>query len=263
MELNLKGRAISYSEPALFLLMALYGAILAAFDLLFKQRRPQDLLNLSKFADHAFGTFWLMVAPQLAEREVEKGVPALVASASGTIIEIGPGSGNQVSRYDRSKVTKIYGIEPTASLHPQLRENIKRAGLSDVYTIVPCGVQDVDTLRRYGVDQEAFDTVLSVQVFCSVPHPKETAAALWKLLKPGGTMIFYEHVKSRDLISSKVQDFYNIVWPYALQGCCLNRDTARTFREAGDWAKVDIQFSAAEDAWLAIPHISGRLTKAS
>ncbi len=58
-------------------------------------------------------------------------------------------------------------------------------------------------------------------------------------------------------------DFYNIVWPYALQGCCLNRDTARTFREAGDWAKVDIQFSAAEDAWLAIPHISGRLTKAS
>lgn len=223
---------------------------------------------------------------------MEKGVPALVASASGTIIEIGPGSGNQVSRYDRSKVTKIYGIEPTASLHPQLRENIKRAGLSDVYTIVPCGIQDVDTLRRYGVDQEAFDTVLSVQVFCSVPHPKETAAALWKLLKPGGTMIFYEHVKSRDLISSKVQgmscphllmkatsmacsigegnlylhsraDFYNIVWPYALQGCCLNRDTARTFREAGDWAKVDIQFSAAEDAWLAIPHISGRLTKAS
>ncbi|KAI4105014.1 MAG: hypothetical protein LQ339_003631 [Xanthoria mediterranea] len=205
MELNLKGRAISYSEPALFLLMALYGAILAAFDLLFKQRRPQDLLNLSKFADHAFGTFWLMVAPQLAEREVEKGVPALVASASGTIIEIGPGSGNQVSRYDRSKVTKIYGIEPTASLHPKLRENIKRAGLSDVYTIVPCGVQDVDTLRRYGVEQEAFDTVLSVQVFCSIPHPKETAASLWKLLKPGGTMIFYEHVKSRDLISSKVQ----------------------------------------------------------
>lgn len=98
-------------------------------------------------------------------------------------------------------------------------------------------------------------------------------------------MIFYEHVKSRDLISSRVQgmstfdeatssmqnrgnscfstDFYNIVWPYALRGCCLNRDTARTFREAGEWAKVDIQLSAAEDAWLAIPHISGRLTKAS
>ncbi|KAL8780541.1 MAG: hypothetical protein Q9213_006437 [Squamulea squamosa] len=205
MALNLKGRALSYAEPALFLLFALYGAALAVFNIVIKQRRPQDLLNGSKFSDQAFGAFWLMLAPSLAEREVEKGVPDLVASASGTIIEIGPGSGNQVSRYDRSKVTKIYGIEPTTSLHAKLRENIKKAGLSDVYTIVPCGAQDVQTLREYGVDKEAFDTVLSVQVFCSIPNPKETAAALWGLLKPGGTMIIYEHVKSPDFLSSKVQ----------------------------------------------------------
>ncbi|KAL8643146.1 MAG: hypothetical protein Q9226_008425, partial [Calogaya cf. arnoldii] len=194
--------------------------------------------------------------PQLAEREIEKGVPRLVASATGTILELGPGSGNQVSRYDRSKITKIYGIEPTFSLHPQLRENIKKAGLSDIYTIVPCGIEDVNTLRQHGVDQEAFDTVLSVQCLCSVPSPKETAAALWRLLKPGGTMIVYEHVKSRDFLSSKVQDLYNIVWPYVLRGCCLNRDTARTVREAGEWAKIDIHLSAAEDAWLYPNHIN-------
>ena len=76
-------------------------------------------------------------------------------------------------------------------------------------------------------------------------------------------MIVYEHVKSQDFLASKVQDFYNIVWPYAFQGCQLNRDTARTFREAGNWAKIDIQLSTPEDAWQAIPHISGRLTKAS
>ena len=98
-------------------------------------------------------------------------------------------------------------------------------------------------------------------------------------------MIIYEHVKSRDFLSSKVQgmfttwetystipqgsnsypatDFYNIVWPYVLRGCCLNRDTARSVREAGEWAKIDIHLSAAEDAWLVIPHIEGRLIKAS
>lgn len=133
------------------------------------------------------------------------GVPGLVASASGTVIEIGPGSGNQVGRYDASKITKIYGIEPNRGLHDKLRESIKNAGLSDVYTIVPCGAEDVEGLRKYGVDQETFDTVLSIQVLCCVPHPKETAAALWGLLKPGGTMIVYEHVKSRDMVSSKVQ----------------------------------------------------------
>ncbi|KAL8683161.1 MAG: hypothetical protein Q9186_000874 [Xanthomendoza sp. 1 TL-2023] len=192
-------------KPIVLQLTTIPASILAVFKIIFIQRRPQDLFNLSKFNDQSFGTFWLILAPTLAEKEVESGVPGLVASASGTVIEIGPGSGSQVSRYDRSKVTNIYGIEPTTSLHAKLRENIKKAGLSDIYTIVPCGIQDVDVLRKYGVDQEAFDTVLTVQVFCSIPNPKETAAACWRLLKPGGQMVVYEHVKSHDILSSKVQ----------------------------------------------------------
>ncbi|KAL8922218.1 MAG: hypothetical protein Q9208_005297 [Pyrenodesmia sp. 3 TL-2023] len=183
------------------------------------------------------------MGPELAKRDADMGVPKLVASASGTVIEIGPGSGNQVGRYDPNKITRIYGIEPNVGLHDKLRETIKNAGLSDVYTIVPCGVEDVEGLRKYGVDQEVFDTVLSVQVLCCVPNPKETAAALYRLLKPGGTMIVYEHVKSDDMISSKVQ--------------------AQILREAGDWAKVDLRLPNEEDAALAIPRIWGHLTKAS
>ncbi|KAL9023448.1 MAG: hypothetical protein Q9196_007194, partial [Gyalolechia fulgens] len=142
---------------------------------------------------------------KFAEEEAKNGLPALISSASGTIIELGPGSGCQVDRYDPKKVTKIYGLEPCKGLHAQLRENVKKAGLSDVYTIVPCGLEDVECLRKYGVDRETFDTVLSVQVLCSVPNQKATVAALYRLLKPGGQMIVYEHVKSRDLISSLMQ----------------------------------------------------------
>ncbi|KAL8800002.1 MAG: hypothetical protein Q9182_005483 [Xanthomendoza sp. 2 TL-2023] len=221
---------------------------------------PFIFLVIAAYGQIALAQTW---TPTLAEKEVESGVPGIVASASGTVIEIGPGSGSQVSRYDRSKVTKIYGIEPTTTLHPKLRENIKKAGLSDIYTIIPCGIQDVDVLRKYGVDQESFDTVLTVQVFCSIPNPRETAAACWRLLKPGGQLVVYEHVKSHDFISSKVQALYNIIWPYALQGCYLDRDTAKTFREAGDWAKVDLYPPTKDDAWMVIPHIAGRLTKAS
>ncbi|KAL9604157.1 MAG: hypothetical protein Q9219_000745 [cf. Caloplaca sp. 3 TL-2023] len=205
----------------------------------------------------------LIQAPKFAEREVETGLPALISSASGTIIEIGPGSGNQVSRYDLKKVTKIYGLEPCKGLHAQLRENVKKAGLSDIYTIVPYGVQDLAGLREYGIDQEAFDTVLSVQVLCSVPNPKETVAALYRLLKPGGKIIAYEHVKSRDPISSFLQSVYMIVWPYCLANCHLDRDTAKTLREAGKWAKVDLQMPTKEEAWQVIPRISGRLIKAN
>ncbi|KAL9591222.1 MAG: hypothetical protein Q9179_007940, partial [Wetmoreana sp. 5 TL-2023] len=201
--------------------------------------------------------------PTLAQKELEGPLPSLVASAHGTVLEIGPGSGNQLSRYDRSKITKIYGTEPTLGLHPALRENIKKNGLSDIYTIVPYSVEDVQGLKEYGVDQEAFDCVLSVQVFCSIPNPRATASALWRLLKPGGEMIVYEHVRSTDGISRRVQDLYQIVWPYVLQGCCLDRDTAKTFREAGAWSRIELQEPTKEDAWQAVPHIAGKLIKTS
>lgn len=147
----------------------------------------------------------LLEGPILTRDDGVNGLPELIESASGTIIELGPGSGCQLNRYDPKKVTKIYGLEPCQGLHAKLRENAKKAGLADVYTVVPSGVEDVECLRKYGVDREAFDTVLSVQVLCSVPNPKETVAALYGLLKPGGQMIVYEHVKSRDSMSAFFQ----------------------------------------------------------
>ncbi|KAL8931483.1 MAG: hypothetical protein Q9216_007187 [Gyalolechia sp. 2 TL-2023] len=244
-------------------LIVVSASVLTFFDLLLLQRKPQEILSVSKFLDHSFSRFWLMMGAKFAEEETENGVPALVSHASGTIIELGPGSGCQVHRYDPKKVTKIYGLEPCKGLHAQLRENAKKAGLSDVYTIVPCGVEDVECLRKYGVDREAFDTVLSIQVLCSVPNQKETVAALYRLLKPGGQMIVYEHVKSRDFFSSFLQTVYMLVWPYLLANCHLDRDTAQTLRDAGKWAKVDLQLPTAEDAWQVVPRIKGRLIKAA
>ena len=121
------------------------------------------------------------------------------------VLEIGPGSGNQLSRYDKSKVDRIYGVEPNVDLHAALRATVKECGLSDVYTIVPCGIEDVDMLGKYGVEREIIDTVLSVQVLCGVPRPKEVVRELYRLLKPGGQMIVYEHAESDDFISRLVQ----------------------------------------------------------
>ena len=142
---------------------------------------------------------------EIKKNEEETELPALDALASGTVVEIGPGSGSQLSRYNKSQITKIYGIEPNVDLHPALRASIKETGLSDVYTIVPCGVEDFDKLREYGVLEGTVDTVMSVQVLCSVPRPEVMVKALYRLLKPGGQMIVYEHVRSEDWVSQFVQ----------------------------------------------------------
>lgn len=141
----------------------------------------------------------------IATNELSTVLPSLVAKASGTVLEIGPGSGNQLARYDRSKIDRIYGVEPNVDLHAALRATIKECGLSDVYTIVPCGVEDVVTLRKYGIEGASVDTVLSVQVLCGVPKPEKVVKELYRFLRPGGQMIVYEHVRSDDLVSSFVQ----------------------------------------------------------
>lgn len=132
-------------------------------------------------------------------------LPNLVSSASGTILEIGAGSGSQLPRYDKTKIQHIYGVEPNLDLHDALRAKVKECGLSDVYTLVPCAVEDVEELCRYGIEGASIDTVLSVKVLCSVPRPEEMTRVLWGMLRPGGDLLVYEHVRSLDVVSRFVQ----------------------------------------------------------
>lgn len=99
----------------------------------------------------------------------------------------------------------MYGIEPNAKLHAALRENIKKEGLSDIYTIIPCGVEDFETIRSYGVEEGTMDTVMSIQVLCSVPRPEEMVKAMYRHLKPGGQMLVHEHMRSDDVVSRFIQ----------------------------------------------------------
>lgn len=150
--------------------------------------------------------FDIVIESKVAQRELEENrLPKLVSQASGIVVEIGPGSGNQASRYDTSRVTKIYGIEPNADLHDKLRVRIKAAKLNDIYTIVPCGIENVSELEKYGITGGSVDTVLTCQVLCSVPQPEEVVRHTYRILKRGGKLIAYEHIRSYDMVSRTVQ----------------------------------------------------------
>ena len=128
-----------------------------------------------------------------------------MAQASGVVLELGPGIGSQLPRFDKSKITKVYGVEPCLHLHDALRRQIKECGLDDIYEIVPCGIEDVVELKKHGIALGTIDTVLSVQVLCSVPDPDEMMRRLYLLIKPAGQLIVYEHVKSTDSLTAMVQ----------------------------------------------------------
>lgn len=94
---------------------------------------------------------------------------------------------------------------------------MKESGLTDIYEILPCGIEDVMGLKKHGVTLSSIDTVLSVQVLCSVPDPDEMMRRLYALMKPGGKLIVYEHVKSMDSVSMMVQSESFISCPFQFQ----------------------------------------------
>ena len=141
----------------------------------------------------------------ISANEETTAVPSLVGSVSGVVLELGPASGSQIPRYDAAKLMKVYGVEPCKSLHEGLRATAKKHDLGDIYEIVPYGIEDEAELARVGITEGTIDTVLSIQVLCSVKDPKETAKLLYRLLRPGGSVVLYEHIRSDGMIDRQIQ----------------------------------------------------------
>ena len=63
-------------------------------------------------------------------------------------------------------------------------------------------------------------------VLCSVPDPADALSEIARVLRPGGRLLFAEHVRSTDPAIAAKQD--RQPFPYPLMGCHPNRDTLQT-----------------------------------
>lgn len=97
-------------------------------------------------------------------------VPSLVASAHGVILDLGPGAGTQLHRFDAARVEHIYGVEPNTAFAPAFADRLRETALGQdgKYTLVSCGVEDGETLSRFGVVEGSVDCVVSMQVLVSL-----------------------------------------------------------------------------------------------
>jgi len=129
-------------------------------------------------------------------------VPSLVQAATGIVLELGPGPGNQVHRYDTSHVKCVYGVEPNSNFKHDLNAKLEKHGMQDRYKLIISGIEDSDVLRKEGITEGSLDSVLCIQVLCAVENPKAVMKEVWKLLKPGGKFIFWEHGWSRNRLTN-------------------------------------------------------------
>jgi ubiquinone/menaquinone biosynthesis C-methylase UbiE len=170
--------------------------------------------------------FALMYDRQIAGAE-NAGLRALrerlLAGASGDVIEIGGGTGLNLSWYGPD-VRSLTITEPEP---PMLRRLERRAREHRPSArVLRASAEDLP------FEDHTFDVAVSTLVLCGVDDQPRALRELRRVLRPGGRLLFIEHVRSGDPDTARLQDRLN--WLHrAVVGCDCNRPTLDSIRSAG------------------------------
>ena len=174
----------------------------------------------------------------------------LLAGLEGRVIEVGAGSGLCFTHYPVT-VSEVVAVEP----EPHLRHLAEEATAAAPVPIRVVG----GTADRLPGDDGSFDAAVVSLVLCSVPDQRRALGELHRVLRPGGQLRFYEHVRSESPRQARLQDRVDWVWSLLLGGCHANRDTESAVAEAGFRVERcrSFDFRPCAIAAPASPHIIG------
>jgi ubiquinone/menaquinone biosynthesis C-methylase UbiE len=184
------------------------------------------------------------------EPEVGRHRDRLLAGLTGRVLEIGAGNGINFGHYPDS-VREVVALEP----EPYLRAKADQAAQeATVHVTVRPG-------RAEGLEfaDASFDGVVACLVLCTVPEPVVAIGELARVLKPAGSLRFFEHVRAPSGAKSRLQPLADRsgIWPRIGGGCHCARDTLAAIETAG--------FRVREVEWLSVgprwaitnPHVLG------
>jgi ubiquinone/menaquinone biosynthesis C-methylase UbiE len=165
---------------------------------------------------------WTILAPaydRMSRGSEEAGVgelrQGLLADAAGGVLEIGAGTGVNLPHYGGS-IESLVLTEPEA---PMLRR-LQRAAREHA--------PDAQVLQAPAEDlpfeDDSFDTVVSTLVLCGVDDQPRALREARRVLRPGGRLLFMEHVRADDPGLARFQDRINWL-NHLLVGCDCNRRT--------------------------------------
>ncbi|ATY62014.1 Methyltransferase type 11 [Cordyceps militaris] len=231
----------------------------AAFKEAFRTRGFAALWNPAKQLDLGVASLLIETSEGFIQYESTTVVPSLVKQSRGKILELGPGPGNQIHRFDSDLVEFIHAIDPNPHFKDDIAKKLQDTDLESRYKFLACGIEDSDILRAEGVTEGSMDTILSIQVMCAVNDPRVIMKEIYKLLKPGGQFIFWEHGKSQDTLTSIAQTLWNPAWS-TFVGCNMNRDIRGAILAAGDWEGLE-DVKVEDDPLTFLPRTWGVLVK--
>jgi ubiquinone/menaquinone biosynthesis C-methylase UbiE len=164
---------------------------------------------------------------------------ALLGQARGRVLELGAGTGLNLPHYP-DNLEELVLTEPSPPMVAKLERRAKRSG-----TAASVMVADAERLP-FGDDR--FDTVVSTLVLCTVDEPRQAIDEIARVLRPGGKLLFLEHVRADTRRLARWQDRLHGPWHAFAAGCNANRATVEMLRES------PLRIEAVErDRWSWMP----------
>jgi ubiquinone/menaquinone biosynthesis C-methylase UbiE len=159
-------------------------------------------------------------------------------AARGRTIDLGAGTGANVGLFPEA-VTELVLSEPNPHMIKKLRAKVGEGAANVSLVEAPA--------ERLPFEDSSFDTAVFTLVLCTVPNPALALAEAARVLKPGGKLLFVEHVRAEAPGLARWQDRLEKPWRFVADGCHCNRDTV----------------AAIEASELAVEHVEhGGLPKA-
>ena len=164
----------------------------------------------------------------------------LVAGARGRVVEIGAGTGLNLPHYS-DRVEELVLTEPEPAMRRKLARRCERVGRA-------ARISDASALHLPFRDASV-DTVVSTLVLCTVPDPEAALREIARVLRPGGQLLFIEHIRSGSRLLAAYQDVMLRPWRGFAGGCVCNRPTLQLMQACGFTGTADTA------VWRGMPAI--------
>jgi ubiquinone/menaquinone biosynthesis C-methylase UbiE len=161
----------------------------------------------------------------------------IIPLAHGEVLEIGVGSGANFMHYDPGRVSKLYALEPNPGMIRLAERQRRRTELDIEFLVLPG--------ERIPLEDGSIDTVVSTFTLCTIPGVVEAVRGIGRVLRSGGTLIFFELMRSPDPAVRRWQTWWDPIHHRVYAGLSLTRDIPTLLTEAG------FQIERMDTAYLA------------
>ena len=149
----------------------------------------------------------------------------IVPEASGTVLEIGIGSGLNIPYYQKSRVNKVIGLDPSEQLCKMAKKTADDNNFSIDFLVN--GAEEIE------LPSNSIDTILLTYTLCSISEPYIALKEIMRVMKSDGRILFCEHGIAPDEVVQKWQNRINPLWGKLFGGCNINRDIPNILKNGG------------------------------